>query len=218
MNYYVYAYLRHKNSKTGKAGTPYYIGKGKGKRAYQKHGKLPVPQDHTFITILESNLTELGALALERRYIRWFGRKDTNNGILVNLTDGGEGFSGLIFTSKHRKNISISKIGKTISQETKDKIRNGNRGKIVTEETRKKMSESTKGENHPMYGKQLPEETKRKLSIASSGENCSAETRIRKSEAQKGKVYVLVTCPYCNKIGGKNLMVRWHFDKCKHKT
>ena len=25
----------------------------------------------------------------------------------------------------------------------------------------------------------------------------------------------LVICPHCNKEGGKNGMIRWHFDKCK---
>ena len=28
MSYYIYAYIRNKNSKTATAGTPYYIGKG----------------------------------------------------------------------------------------------------------------------------------------------------------------------------------------------
>lgn len=34
--YYVYAYIRSKDSDTAKAGTPYYIGKGKHKRAFSK--------------------------------------------------------------------------------------------------------------------------------------------------------------------------------------
>lgn len=40
------------------------------------------------------------------------------------------------------------------------------KGKKITEETRRKMSESKRGEKHPMYGKKLTEEHRRKLSKA----------------------------------------------------
>lgn len=43
------------------------------------------------------------------------------------------------------------------------------------------------------------------------GENCSVKTGIKRSEEK-------VQCPYCDKIGGKKIMIRWHFDRCKLKS
>lgn len=98
--YYVYAYLR-------KDGTPYYIGKGKDNRYLAKH-TVNLPKDLNRIVFLEKNLTDVGAMALERRYIRWYGRKDLKTGILQNRTDGGEGASGRVFKESTKQKISIS--------------------------------------------------------------------------------------------------------------
>ena len=85
--YYVYAYLR-------KDLTPYYIGKGIKYRAWSNAHGIHRPPEDWRIVIMEQGLTNLGALALERRYIRWYGRKDKESGILRNMTDGGDGVTG----------------------------------------------------------------------------------------------------------------------------
>jgi hypothetical protein len=110
MEYYVYAYLRQSD------GTPYYIGKGKKYRAWdsvehRKHG-ISTPKDKSYIILLETELTQIGAAALERRMIAWYGRLDKNDGILRNKTDGGDGGSGIIYSEEHRNRMRQAKLGK----------------------------------------------------------------------------------------------------------
>jgi len=145
--YYVYAYLRKTNL------TPYYIGKGHGDRAYARAHNVKVPTDKNRIIIIEAGLTNVGACAIERRLIRWYGRKDIGTGILRNLTDGGDrGTSGM----KH-------------SQETKDKISASNKGKTISDDAIRKMKESKRGISVKHAGTfkpgQRPWNTKYKLKV-----------------------------------------------------
>lgn len=99
---------------------PFYVGKGKGNRIdshdkpkdtktykrakIQKIKKL----DLEVIKIkLFENLTESTSLELEKSTISLIGRKDKNEGPLLNLTDGGDGVSGKIYTDEEKLHKSI---------------------------------------------------------------------------------------------------------------
>jgi hypothetical protein len=153
LKFYIYAYLRSKDSKTAKAGTPYYIGKGTGNRAWSKynHGnKTPKNKDH--IIILESGLTNIGALALERRLIKWWGRVDNNTGILRNLTDGGEGSNGKVMSDDTKRKLREAFLGKPAPKSKYEKSSSyvsGMSGKKLTLAQRLKHSKNNTGEGNP---------------------------------------------------------------------
>lgn len=105
-NYYVYAYLRED-------GTPYYIGKGKGPRAWRSHkrsnGTELLPKDKSRIVILIDKLEENVAFEHEERLINEYGRKDLGTGILRNVSNGGvHGSSGYKHTEDDLRIISES--------------------------------------------------------------------------------------------------------------
>jgi len=113
--YYVYYYLRTQDSSTGKKGTPYYVGKGKGGRITRSHGTTAVPKDTINRFKIADCLSEEAAHQIEKVHIAMWGRVDLGTGILRNRTNGGEGSSGYKWSEEDVKKRS-EKLKKTLQR------------------------------------------------------------------------------------------------------
>ena len=159
---YVYQHIRLDTDEV------FYIGigtdsNGKYKRANRKTHRSEywnniVNKAGYRVEILTDGITKDEAAEEEKRLINHYGRKDINTGILVNMTDGGEGTLGVAYREPWNK-------GKTniYSEEIKEKIREGNRTRIYTAETRRKLSEAKKGIKHKMKTNWLQNESNKPL-------------------------------------------------------
>ena len=177
--FYTYLWLRED-------GTPYYIGKGQGKRAYmhhKRHGNAPLLGRILFYIAKD----EADAFENEIALIWYYGRKDLGTGCLRNLTDGGENppsHKGKKLSEAHRKVLVASRKGVKASEATLKRLRDSHVGQQQSEETIHRQVESRKGYRHS-------EETIKKISEAQKGIKrapLSPSVRSKISNALKGRV------------------------------
>jgi hypothetical protein len=171
----VYQHIRKDNNKV------FYIGIGvEEKRAFSKEARNPmwwniVNKADYIVEVIHDSITWEEACILEKFYIKKYGRKDNGTGILSNMTDGGDGVIGLVFTNETRFKLSQSRLGKKLSEHALECLRN----RIISDETRKKMSEKAKG-------KEVKKETRDKLSQINTGKQLSLETKEKIQQSMLG--------------------------------
>lgn len=155
---------------------------------------------------------------MEQKWIKKLGTKLPNG---YNMTDGGEGpsgiersedycrkmseiLTGIPKTEEHRKKLSLAASGRIVSDETRKKmgeshigIPSSKKGIPLSEEVKKKLSESMKGKTHS-------EETKRKIGASKIGKPRSQETKDKISAKKTGvKVPECVRQKYGDTTRGK---------------
>lgn len=166
---------------------PFYIGIGKEeKRAYNFHkNKRSKFWNRVYnkygciVEILAEDISWEDACELEMFLISEYGRIDNKTGVLVNMTDGGEGFTGS-HSDESKKKMSISGKGKNIGHS------NG-KGYKHTDEAKIKISEASKGNDYAKCrkGYKHKEESKLKTSNSLKGRVFSDETKRKMSESAK---------------------------------
>lgn len=182
MKHYVYEYLRED-------GTPYYVGKGIGKRWKEKHN-VPIPPKSR-VKFVAENLDEQTAIDLEIELISKYGRKDLGTGILRNLTNGGDGVSGRTDSEDTRlkksnaqtlKNSKRKQEGWVYPKEAREQISAMKKGVPKTREHVAKVSNSLNSRSA-----KEKEEWKAKLSAAKQGKPRSEETKAKIRAAMLAK-------------------------------
>jgi len=175
MKFYAYLWLRAD-------GTPYYVGKGTGRRAFARHKHHYPPKESRILLFYRSSEGE--AFETERELIANWGRKDLGLGCLINRTDGGEGPVGVIQSPEKRARIAETLMGHPVLETTREKIR-GNKNSLgyhhteevkargrarrlgvkATAETREKQRQKKIG-NQNALGHHLSMETRQRLSLS----------------------------------------------------
>jgi hypothetical protein len=149
MEFYVYQYI-------SESGSPYYIGKGSGRRIHKPHTKTALPPVERRI-IIQDGLTNEEAKKLEGALITKYGRK-IDGGILDNIKiNQWACFAGWKHSEEAKKAISKKNKGKkrtleqcknykgTVTEEHKEKVRQANLGRPYDAERSAKISATLKG-------------------------------------------------------------------------
>ena len=174
-------------------GTPCYVGKGHGKRAYWFYNRNPHHQavldkyaDQIIVEVIHC-VDEQAAFDLEKIYIKQL-RLDGYR--LCNQTDGGEGVTGHQHSQEARQAMSAAKVGKKQSLETIRKRAQKQIGRKMSQSFCDKLSVRHKGVAKS-------DEQRLKISTTLTGTKDTEERKANKSKAAIGKAKARNTSGLC---------------------
>ena len=142
-------------------GKPFYVGKGKGTRAWSHRGrnkwwKNIAEKRGLNVKFLAKDVDEELAFLCEQEAISIFKMRGE---VLCNMTDGGEGSSGLVQSDQVKEKLRMERAGKKrpeISGDNHYYAKNPDKKALMSERLSKRNSEM-RGEKHPLYGKKRPD-------------------------------------------------------------
>jgi hypothetical protein len=177
---YVYKHIRKDTNEV------FYVGIGKNKkRKDSKHSRSDhwhsiIKKTEYYSEVIEDDLSWECACEREIFWIKFYGRKDLNEGKLVNKTNGGEGIVGRVLSDNEKERLQNLRKGSKTSDEHKEKLRIAQQGRKYSDESKKKMSDSAKG-------KQKTKEHKENLSKSGKGVKRTEESKEKLRNLYKGK-------------------------------
>lgn len=201
-SFYVYLHRRATD------GRVFYVGKGKGKRAYDRSSRnnywLSTVAKHGYtVEYVVSDVQEWYAMEVERDQISYYGRDQ-----LCNMTDGGDGAAGLAVSPETRAAKAAIQRGRRHDAETRKKISDGLRRYLesrtepirLSDEHKRRVSEGvrrTVNQRPPVsdsarlnmsrasLGKVISPEQRAKLSVSMRAVNGTPEKRLEASLRMK---------------------------------
>jgi len=222
--FYVYEHIRLDTN------TVFYVGKGKGRRCFESrrrnqywHNVVNKAGGFDSRVVCEDQSEELILLAEMEK----IDQLRTLGVTLVNLTDGGEGITGLKHSEESKQLMSQKLKGKSHKHtpESIEKIRQANTGVVFSDERKEKLRQKALGRKMPPHVREALsekmksfkhlEETKEHLRQVNLGRKHTPEALAKMSAWQKDRPKLI--CPHCNKAASVGMAKRWHFDNCKMK-
>jgi hypothetical protein len=193
--YYTYGHYKANSKEL------FYIGKGKTNRAYEKDSRSDfwnsIVKKHGYTVEIFANWkSEKDAFLHEKFLIECF----RNLTKLCNLTDGGDGCSGYVWSNEQKQKLKNRK--------------HANLGKQLPEEVKKRISLSQLGIARGPQSKEHSE----KIANALKNKAKTPEQAERLRKMAKKTANILRICPNCGHEGRGPNIFRFHFENCKGKA